>query len=278
MKRVLTIAGSDSGGGAGIQADLKAFSARGVFGMSAITALTAQNTLGVDGVYEIPCEFVESQIKSVMEDIGVDAWKIGMLSNSRIIEVVAKLAKAYQVSIIVLDPVMVAKSGDLLLKEEAKNSLIKMLIPVASVITPNIHETTVITGIEITSYDRVKEAAKMIHKMGADNVLIKGGHINFAEDAIDILYDGASFTEFSANRIKTKNTHGTGCTYASAITAELAKGNTIIDAIHIAKAYLTSAIIGADLLQIGNGCGPTNHFQGKIVDVDLELIKVRKEI
>lgn len=278
MKKVLTIAGSDSGGGAGVQADLKTFSARGVFGMSAITALTAQNTTGVDGVYDIPAEFVELQIKSVMDDIGADAWKTGMLSNSAIIKVVANLAKTYHLKIIVVDPVMVAKSGDLLLKEEAKRALIDELIPVASLLTPNIHETSVITDIEINSYDTVKEAAKKIHKMGAKNVLIKGGHIEFATDAIDILYDGKTFTEFSANRIETNNTHGTGCTYASAIAAELAKGQEIRDAIQIAKAYLTAAIDMADNLNIGKGYGPTNHFQGKIVNVDLELVKVRRDI
>jgi hydroxymethylpyrimidine/phosphomethylpyrimidine kinase len=278
MKKVLTIAGSDSGGGAGIQADLKTFSARGVFGMSVITALTAQNTVEVQGILNIEPEFVGKQIDSVMTDIGADAWKTGMLSNTRIIEVVANRAKKYNVNLLVVDPVMVAKSGDFLLQEEAKKSLIANLIPLSYIITPNIHETKALTGLKLESYDDVKRAAIKIYEMGTKNVLIKGGHMGFINDAVDILYDGNNFTEFRAQRIKTKNTHGTGCTYASAIASELAKDNDLITSVHKAKAYLTVAIIKSDELHVGKGHGPVDHFQGCSVDVDLSIINVKEGI
>jgi len=274
MKKVLTIAGSDSGGGAGIQADLKTFSARGVFGMSAITALTAQNTIGVQGVYEIDPEFVGKQIDSVMNDIGADAWKTGMLSNAQIIKVVANRAQKFEVTCIIVDPVMVAKSGDPLLKQEARHSLITELLPRAYIVTPNLHEAQVLTGIKITTIDKAKEAAIKINEMGAQNVIIKGGHMNMDDESVDLLYNGDSFIEFHANRINTENTHGTGCTFASAIAAEIAKNEDLIKAIHIAKAYLTAAIKEADKLQVGDGHGPTNHFQGNIVGVDLNLVNV----
>jgi len=274
MKKVLTIAGSDSGGGAGIQADLKTFSARGVFGMSAITALTAQNTIGVQGVYEIDPEFVGKQIDSVMNDIGADVWKTGMLSNAQIIKVVANRAQKFEVTRIVVDPVMVAKSGDPLLKQEARHSLITELLPRAYIVTPNLHEAQVLTGIKIATIDKAKEAAIKINEMGAQNVIIKGGHMNMDDESVDLLYNGDSFIEFHANRINTENTHGTGCTFASAIAAEIAKNEDLIKAIHIAKAYLTAAIKEADKLQVGDGHGPTNHFQGNIVGVDLNLVNV----
>ena len=274
MKKVLTIAGSDSGGGAGIQADLKTFSARGVFGMSAITALTAQNTIGVQGVYEIDPEFVGKQIDSVMNDIGADVWKTGMLSNAQIIKVVANRAQKFEVTRIVVDPVMVAKSGDPLLKQEARHSLITELLPRAYIVTPNLHEAQVLTGIKIATIHKAKEAAIKINEMGAQNVIIKGGHMNMVNESVDLLYNGDSFIEFHANRINTENTHGTGCTFASAIAAEIAKNEDLIKAVHIAKAYLTAAIKEADKLQVGDGHGPTNHFQGNIVGVDLNLVNV----
>lgn len=277
MKKVLTIAGSDSGGGAGIQADLKTFSARGVFGMSVITALTAQNTIEVQGILDIKADFVGKQIDSVMNDIGADAWKTGMLSNAEIIHVVANRAKKYNVNLLVVDPVMVAKSGDFLLKEDAKNNLITKLLPLSYIITPNIHETKVLTGLKLESYDEVKDAAIKIYEMGAKNVLIKGGHMGFTDDAIDLLYNGKNFTEFKAKRIRTKNTHGTGCTYASAIASELAKENDVIKAVHIAKAYLTAAIKKSDELHIGKGHGPVNHFQGSIVEVDLSIVDINED-
>lgn len=276
MKKVLTIAGSDSGGGAGIQADLKAFSARGVFGMSAITALTAQNTIGVHGVFEIDPNFVAKQIDSVMSDMGADAWKTGMLSNAEIIQIVADRATKYNIQLLIIDPVMVAKGGDPLLKAEATSTLISKLLPLGYVLTPNLHEAKVLTGIDITTIEDVQESALKIFEMGVKNVVIKGGHLPNINEAIDILYDGNTFTEFRVPRINTNNTHGTGCTFASALAAELAKGNNIIKAVHIAKAYLTQAIKSADNLHIGKGHGPTDHSQGTIVDVDLSIVNVRE--
>jgi len=275
MKKVLTIAGSDSGGGAGIQADLKTFSALGVFGMSAITALTAQNTIGVQGVYEIDPSFIGKQIDSVMSDIGADSWKTGMLVNTEIIQVVADRARNYNVELLVIDPVMIAKSGDPLLKTVAIEALITELIPLAYVITPNHHEAQALTKLKIENLTDAREAAQEIHDQGAQNVVIKGGHLPGVRNAIDLLYDGSNFTEFHAHRINTKNTHGTGCTFASALAAELAKGNDIKSAVHTAKAYLTAAIQKADGLRIGKGHGPTNHSQGNFVEVDLSLVKVK---
>ncbi|MHA2281596.1 MAG: bifunctional hydroxymethylpyrimidine kinase/phosphomethylpyrimidine kinase [Promethearchaeota archaeon] len=275
MKKVLTIAGSDSGGGAGIQADLKTFSARGVYGMSVITALTAQNTMGVQRVYEIDPSFVGEQIDSVMSDIGADAWKTGMLFNTEIIRIIADRARKYNVELLVIDPVMIAKSGDPLLKPEANEALITELVPLAYVITPNHHEAQALTGINIENLTDTREAAKKIHNQGAQNVVIKGGHLPYIQNAVDLLYDGSNFIEFHAPRINTKNTHGTGCTFASAIAAELAKGNDVKSAVHITKAFLTAAIQKADSLKIGKGHGPTNHLQGKLVEVDLSLVKVK---
>lgn len=263
MKKALTIAGSDSGGGAGIQADLKAFAARGVYGASVLTAITAQNTVGVQGVFELPAEFVGRQIDSVMSDIGADAWKTGMLSNAEIIEMVAGRARHYGVERLVVDPVMVAKSGDPLLRPEARNALIKELVPLAYVITPNHHEAQALTGLDIHSVTDMRRAAKAIHKLGARHVVVKGGHLPEADDAIDMLYDGQNFTELRAPRIKTPNTHGTGCTFASAIAAELAKGQPVPKAVRTAKEYLTAALRAAVNLQIGQGHGPLNHFLGR---------------
>ena len=276
MKKVLSIAGSDSGGGAGIQADLKTFSARGVYGMSAITALTAQNTMGIQGVYEIDPSFVGEQIDSVMSDIGADAWKVGMLANAKIIRVVAERARKYNIELLVIDPVMVAKGGDPLLEPEAIKALILELIPLSFVLTPNLHEAYTLTDVTIENIVDAKEAARKIYNMGAKNVLIKGGHMPKEDESIDLLYDGRNFIEFHAPRINTKNTHGTGCTFASAIAAELAKGSDIKKAVHIAKAYLTAAIQMADDQNIGQGHGPTNHSQGFKVNVDLGLIRIRE--
>lgn len=268
MKKVLTIAGSDSGGGAGIQADLKAFAARGVYGMSALTAITAQNTVGVQGVFELPAEFVGQQIDSVMSDIGADAWKTGMLSNAEIIQMVADRARHYDVERLVVDPVMVAKSGDPLLQEEARGALIDELVPLAYVITPNHHEAQVLTGLEISTLEDMRAAAVAIHELGARNAVVKGGHLPGAADAVDVLYNGQAFTEFEAPRIDTANTHGTGCTFASAIAAELAKEHDAREAVRIAKAYLTAALRAAVALRIGQGHGPLNHFLGRRVEVE----------
>ncbi|MFX1310520.1 MAG: bifunctional hydroxymethylpyrimidine kinase/phosphomethylpyrimidine kinase [Promethearchaeota archaeon] len=276
MKKVLTIAGSDSGGGAGIQADLKTFSALGVFGMSAITALTAQNTVEVQGIFEVDPEFVANQIDSVMTDIGADAWKTGMLSNAEIIQVVADRASLYNVELLIVDPVMIAKSGDPLLKAEANSTLISKIVPLAHVITPNLHEAHILTGIEINNINEVQESAVKIFEMGAKNVVVKGGHLQDINESIDILYDGKKFIEFRSPRINTNNTHGTGCTFASGIAAELAKGKDIKNAVHIAKAYLTNAIQRADNLHIGKGHGPTDHSLGNEVKVNLDIVSVRE--
>lgn len=280
MKKVLTIAGSDSGGGAGIQADLKAFAARGVYGMSALTALTAQNTVGVQGVYELPPAFVAQQIDSVMSDIGADAWKTGMLANADIIHVVAEKTRQYQVEILVVDPVMVAKGGDPLLRPEARDALIRELLPLALVVTPNHHEAQVLTGQVICTRADAREAARAIHAMGPRFVVVKGGHLPEAESlgmAVDVVYDGQRFYELWVPRIETPNTHGTGCTFASALAAELAKGKAPLDAIRTAKAYLFLALREGAHLSIGRGHGPLNHFLGREVpvgNVDVQVIEV----
>lgn len=256
LKRILTIAGSDSGGGAGIQADLKTITVLGGFGMSVITALTAQNTLGVQGIYDIPENFVEKQFDSVATDIGIDAAKTGMLANSRIIKVIAEKIRECKIDILVVDPVMVAKGGAPLIEDEAKQSLIEELLPLAFVITPNIPEAEVLSKIKISSVDDMKKSAKIIHGLGAKNVVVKGGHLR--GDAVDILYDGKKFHEFVSERIDTKNTHGTGCTYSAAIATFLAKEKSVLESVRMAKEYITDALRFS--LCLGKGHGPTNHF------------------
>ncbi len=256
MKIALTIAGSDSGGGAGIQADLKTFLALGVYGMSALTSITAQNTLGVQGIYDLPPDFVGLQIDAVMQDLGADAVKVGMLSNVSIIKTVVEKVKQYKIKNLVVDPVMVAKSGDRLLKEEAVEALKKELIPLAKVVTPNLREAEVLTNLRIRDIEDMKEAARVIYKLGVENVLIKGGHL-LSEEAVDLLFEGSHFKEFKTKRINTKNTHGTGCTFSSAIAAELAQGKEVEEAVDIAKQYITLAIQNS--LDIGHGYGPLNH-------------------
>ncbi len=260
MKRALTIAGSDSGGGAGIQADLKTFAARGVFGMSVLTALTAQNTVGVQGVFEIPPAFVAQQIDSVVSDIGVDVVKTGMLSSAPIIAAVAERLSYYNLKPLVVDPVMVAKGGDSLLREDARGALIRQLLPLATVVTPNLHEARVLCGFEVNNLDEMRRAAQAVQRMGPRNVVVKGGHLADELDAIDVLYDGVSFQEFRAQRIETKNAHGTGCTFASAIAAELAKGRTVAEAVRIAKEYLTHVMQASVDLHLGHGFGPMDHM------------------
>lgn len=262
---VLTIAGSDPSGGAGIQADLKTFAARGTYGMSVLTALTAQNTTGVQGVFNIPATFVRQQIDSVMSDIDVRVWKTGMLSNVEIIEVVAERARHYSIEHLVIDPVMVAKGGDPLLDPNARDALIAQLVPLASVLTPNHHEAHVLADIDIQTVDDMRQAAAIIHRMGAQSVVVKGGHLPVSSDAIDILYDGSTYTELRAPRRDTPNTHGTGCTFASAIAAELARGNALPTAVHTAKYYLNAALVAADQLHVGHGHGPLNHSLGQAV-------------
>jgi hydroxymethylpyrimidine kinase/phosphomethylpyrimidine kinase len=254
MKRILTIAGSDSGGGAGIQADLKAITLLGGYGMSVLTALTAQNTLGVQAIHEVPASFVEIQIDSVLSDIGVDAIKTGMLANADIVTVVAKKIRQYKVEKVVVDPVMVAKSGDPLLRKDAREALIKQLIPLSTVVTPNLMEASVLSGLEVRSVEEMKKAARRIYELGSKHVIVKGGHLK--GKAIDLLYDGKKYEEIEGPRIETKNTHGTGCTFASAIATLLARGDRVAEAVRKAKIFITMAIQSS--LAIGKGTGPTN--------------------
>lgn len=254
--RVATIAGSDSGGGAGIQADLKTISALGGFGMSVITALTAQNTLGVQGIFEIPPDFIAQQFDSIMSDIGVDAAKTGMLATPEILSIVADKVREFQITNLVVDPVMVAKGGARLLSGEAEHTMIDRLVPLSAVITPNIPEAEVLTSLSIKGIDEMKRAAEIIHSMGAGNVVIKGGHLS--GDAVDVLYDGREFREMHTERIATKNTHGTGCTFSAAVATCLASGLTVFQAVRRAKEYVTTAIRFS--LELGGGHGPTHHF------------------
>jgi hydroxymethylpyrimidine/phosphomethylpyrimidine kinase len=254
--RVLTIAGSDSGGGAGIQADLKTITVLGGFGMSVITALTAQNTLGVQGIYEVPPAFVAMQFDAVASDIGVDAAKTGMLASAEILRIVAAKIRQYGIYKLVVDPVMVAKGGARLIQEDAKEALIKELIPLALVVTPNIPEAEVLAGIPIAGRDAMREAAAIIYDLGARHVVVKGGHLSGA--ALDILYDGQRFHDFTAERIDTRDTHGTGCTFSAAIATGLAKGQAVAEAVAAAKQYVEKAIRHA--YRIGGGHGPTNHL------------------
>ncbi|MBU3190478.1 bifunctional hydroxymethylpyrimidine kinase/phosphomethylpyrimidine kinase [Clostridium bowmanii] len=262
MKKVLTIAGSDSCGGAGIQADLKSFSANGVYGMSVITAITAQNTMGVFAVQDLEVEIIKAQIDAIFTDIVVDAVKIGMVSVISTIDAISEKLEQYKPKNIVLDPVMISKSGYSLLKPESKTALIKKLIPLASLITPNVPEAEEIlreVGSDITSIETVEDmetAVKEMYKLGCKSVLLKGGHMQ--GDAIDVFYDGIEIIHFKSERINTKNTHGTGCTLSSAIAANLARGFSMKDAIKNSKEYITIAIKHS--LDIGQGVGPTNHF------------------
>lgn len=255
--KVLTIAGSDSGGGAGIQADLKTITALGGFGMSVVTALTAQNTLGVQGIHEIPVEFVKLQFNSVAGDIGIDAAKTGMLASSEIIGAVAEMIRTWKVTRLVVDPVMVAKGGAKLIRDDAKETLVRELLPLACVVTPNTPEAEELAGIPIRSLDDMKRAAVRINAMGPRHVYIKGGHM-VGGDAVDVLFDGRNFHELSALRIVTKDTHGTGCTLSSAIATGLAQEMTVLEAVKRAKDYITWAIRFA--LHIGEGNGPVNHL------------------
>lgn len=256
MKTALTIAGSDSGGGAGIQADLKAFSAQGVFGMSVITAITAQNTVEVRGVQNVDLQMIEMQMEAVFDDIRVDAVKIGMLSSADVIQVVAKCLQKYAPNHIVLDPVMISKGGHHLLQNEAIAALKKDMVPLATMITPNIPEAEVLTGMTIRTDEEMQEACRKIHALGAKTVLLKGGHLAGAPN--DLYFDGTEFTFYKGDRIETKNTHGTGCTLSSVIAANMAKGHTLTEAVEIGKMYITKAIQHS--FNLGHGHGPVHHF------------------
>ncbi|MEA4816143.1 MAG: bifunctional hydroxymethylpyrimidine kinase/phosphomethylpyrimidine kinase [Lachnospiraceae bacterium] len=255
MKTVLTIAGSDSSGGAGIQADIKTITMHGMYAMSAITALTAQNTTGVYGIFEATPEFVGNQIDCIFNDIRPDAVKIGMVSNSEIIEVIAERLKKYNAKNIVADPVMVSTSGSKLLSDEAKDSLITKLLPLASVITPNIPEAEAISGLSIKTEEDMLKAAEKIASEIKVAVLVKGGHL--VNDAIDLLYENGKYSWFKGKRINTKNTHGTGCTLSSAIACNLAAGKSLEESIKGAKEYLTGALLAG--LDLGSGNGPLMH-------------------
>lgn len=259
MKTVLTIAGSDSSAGAGIQADLKTFFARGVYGLTVITALTAQNTVGIQGIFKVPANFVALQIDSVMSDIGPRVWKTGMLASKEVINILTNKVDQYKIESLILDPVLVSKSGDKLLKADAYNVLISKLIPKTYVITPNIFEAEILSGISIKNPTDVKKAAYKIHQLGAKNVVIKGGHLKDAFFAVDTLFDGKDYFTYSAKRIISTKTHGTGCTFASALAAELAKKNNLKKALLIAKNYITQAIKTGQNLHIGKGFSLLNH-------------------
>ena len=257
MKQILTIAGSDSGGGAGIQADIKAISANGGFAMSAITSVTAQNTVAVTDAFDLPTSLIEAQLDAVFTDFEVASVKTGMLSSSEIVESVVGKLREYTPQTIVVDPVMISKSKFPLLREEAIDSLKTALIPLATVITPNVYEAELLAQQDIQNTDEAKSAAKTIAELGCHAVLVKGGHL-IGNNAIDVLYCNGEWTFFQAERIETENTHGTGCTYSAAIATQLAHGKDLIDAVNTAKAYITGAIQHA--LDIGHGHGPTNHF------------------
>ena len=262
MKTALTIAGSDSSGGAGIQADLKTMIANGVYAMTAITALTAQNTTGVQGIFEVTPKFLEQQIDSVFTDIRPDAVKIGMVSSVGLIESIAKKLKQYEAENIVVDPVMVATSGSRLISEDAIGALKELLLPMATVLTPNIPETEVLSGMEVKTADDMIAAAKYISETYHCAVLCKGGHQ--LNDANDLLYRNGDYKWFNGKRIDNPNTHGTGCTLSSAIASNLAKGYDLDTAVERAKAYISGAL--AAMLDLGQGSGPMDHgfdFRGK---------------
>jgi hydroxymethylpyrimidine/phosphomethylpyrimidine kinase len=257
MRTALTIAGSDSGGGAGIQADLKTFAAHGVYGTSAITAVTAQNTLGVNGFEALSADLVTAQIEAVVSDIGVHAAKTGMLANAAIVEAVAAAVEALEIPLLVVDPVMIAKSGDRLIDDEAIGAMRSELLRRAFVVTPNIPEAETIGRIPIRSDADRQEAARRILKLGASAVVIKGGHLP-SPIIQDLLYDGHRFTEFKGPRVEGRSTHGTGCTFAAAIAAQLALGKALAEAVPLAQEYVAGAMrAGPD---VGRGPGPLNHF------------------
>jgi hydroxymethylpyrimidine/phosphomethylpyrimidine kinase len=262
----LTIAGSDSSGGAGIQADLKTFAALGVYGASVITALTAQNTQGVTAIHDVPSDFIAAQIDAVFSDLDIAAVKIGMVGRTAAVEAVARGLTRHKAKSIVLDPVMVATSGDRLLAPDAVGALRRLLIPRALVVTPNLPEAAALIGASLARNEQEMEIqARQILELGARNVLIKGGH-GEGEDSVDLLVGQGELVRLSAKRIATKNTHGTGCTLSSAIAAGLAKGRDLVAAVQEAKTYVTAAIAAADQLAVGHGRGPLHHFHAHAHD------------
>lgn len=270
IRNILSIAGSDPSGGAGIQADLKAFSALGVYGMAALTALTAQNTRGVTAIHTVPPDFVRAQIEAILADVRVDAVKIGMIANAGIAEIVAEVLASHTKDIpVVLDPVMVAKGGSPLLDPDAVAVVKERLVPLATVMTANLPEAAVLLGETVaTTREEMAEQASRLTRLGPKAVLVKGGHLE-GSDSPDVLAADGGFTWFDGQRTETKNTHGTGCTLSSAIAAELAKGSSLVEAIRLAKVYLTDAIAAADSLSVGSGHGPVHHFVGLWKDADV---------
>jgi hydroxymethylpyrimidine/phosphomethylpyrimidine kinase len=256
IRKALTIAGSDSGAGAGIQADLKTFAALGVYGTSALTAVTAQNTRGVSRIATLQPEMVTAQIDAIIEDIGAHALKTGMLANAAIISAVARAIEKHRLGNLVVDPVMVATSGDLLIKNNAVAALRDTLMPLATVVTPNVPEAEKLARMKLEAAEDFREAARRIIAMGARTVVIKGGHRSGA--AVDLFYDGRKFRDLLARRIESRNTHGTGCTFSAAITAYLAAGEEIEAAVVLAKNFITGAI--AKAYSVGSGHGPVHHF------------------
>ncbi len=254
----LTIAGSDSGGGAGLQADIKAMEANGVFAASVVTAVTAQNTRAVTAAFDLPLSIIEAQLDAVADDFAFGAVKTGMLSSAPIIGVVARKVREHRLGPLVVDPVMISKSGFALLQPDAVDALVREMLPLAAVVTPNVHEAERLTGQEIATVADAEAAARAIHRLGPAAVLVKGGHLDGAADAVDVLFDGQAMHHLRADRIETPHTHGTGCTYASATAAWLARGEPLPEAVRRAKAYVTEAIRHG--LPIGGGHGPTNHF------------------
>ena len=257
MKRALTIAGSDSGAGAGIQADLKTFAALGVYGTSAITAVTAQNTLGVAGVHVLPAEFVTLQIETVVSDIGCDAVKTGMLANAAIVEAVVAAVESLELPNLVVDPVMVAKGGDRLLDPDAVHAIRVSLLRLARVVTPNIPEAEVLTGMTIRSIDDMRAAGSELLRLGCRAVVVKGGHLE-GDESTDVLVENSGDTTLSAQRVKGSNTHGTGCTFAAAMAARLALGDTLQSAVQAAKDYVTGSMRHG--IDVGSGHQPLGHF------------------
>lgn len=256
IARILTIAGSDSGGGAGIQADLKAITVLGAYGMSVVTGLTAQNTMGVQGVYPAPADFVALQMESVLSDIGADAVKTGMLVNRKIVLKVAEQLRNYRIKTLVVDPVMASESGYPLFETSARSAVTDDLLPLAHVVTPNLSEASALCGFTVKDLAGMEAAARRIHTMGPRWVLVKGGHLK--GDAVDLLFDGHDFQTFRAQRVDNPNTHGTGCTFSAALATLLGQGLPVPRAVESAKAFITKAIVHG--LSLGSGHGPTNPY------------------
>jgi hydroxymethylpyrimidine/phosphomethylpyrimidine kinase len=259
---MVSIAGSDPSGGAGIQADLKTASALGVYGATVLTALTAQNTLGVTGIHAVPPAFIVEQYVSIVTDLDVRAVKIGMLGSAEVVEAVATMLRDHPVPAVVLDPVMVATSGDRLVPEDAVAAIRELLLPLSTVVTPNLPEAEVLTGLSIVGEDDLETAGRALLALGPVHVLVKGGHLPGA-DSIDVLVSADGSERFTAPRVRTRHTHGTGCTLSSAIASYLVRGDSVPDAVAAAKSYLTRALVAGATLELGHGNGPVDHRVGR---------------